>query len=228
MKPHGNRRKTALLTAAAAVLLAVLFFLLYYLLEIRVYTAAHFGIRTLKSEIDYDHDGIDDYTDILQGARAYIQTDPFYQSAYYEGGYPEDGIGVCTDVIWNAFANAGYCLKDLVDADIAENPEAYPTIAAPDPNIDFRRVRNLKIFFERNAQVLPTDTSDPAAWQPGDIVVYEPSHIAIISDRRNGRGLPYIIHHGSNPAKEENALTAMRIIGHYRWNGIDARDGRLK
>lgn len=33
-----------------------------------------------------------------------------------EGGYPPDNIGVCIDVVWRAFANAGYSLKDMVDA----------------------------------------------------------------------------------------------------------------
>ena len=61
------------------------------------------------------------------------------------------------DVIWNAFQEAGYSLKDLLDEDIKNNPTAYPTIETPDPNIDFRRVRNLKIFLERHAQILETD-----------------------------------------------------------------------
>ena len=42
------------------------------------------------------------------------------------------------------FAAAGYDLKSLVDGHIAENPELYPDEA--DPNIDFRRVKNLYIF----------------------------------------------------------------------------------
>ena len=39
-----------------------------------------------------------------------------YQSKYYAGGYPDDGLGVCTDVIWQALQAAGYDLKALVDA----------------------------------------------------------------------------------------------------------------
>ena len=37
---------------------------------------------------------------------------------YYSGGYPPDSEGVCTDVIWRALKNAGYSLKDMVDADM--------------------------------------------------------------------------------------------------------------
>ena len=35
----------------------------------KVYSAKDFEIETIKSKIDFDNDGIDDYTDILQGAR---------------------------------------------------------------------------------------------------------------------------------------------------------------
>ena len=39
-------------------------------------------------------------------------------------------------------------LKDLVDADIAENPQAYSqVVSVPDPNIDFRLVPVLEVFF---------------------------------------------------------------------------------
>ncbi|MPN14651.1 hypothetical protein SDC9_161978 [bioreactor metagenome] len=42
-------------------------------------------------------------------------------------------------------------------------------------------------------------------------------HIAIISDKRNKDGKPFIIHHGSDPAMEEDHLMAGKIAGHYRW-----------
>ncbi|MEA4988825.1 MAG: DUF1287 domain-containing protein [Anaerovorax sp.] len=180
------------------------------------YTAEDFGIQTIKSETDYNKNGTDDFTDILLGARSYVQTKPAYKSAYYSGGYPPDGVGVCTDVIWKAFQNAGYSLKDLVDDDIAKNLTSYTTITKPDPNIDFRRVRNLKIFFDRTASSLTLDVSSVEKWQPGDIVVYH-NHIAIVSNKRNKNGRPYIIHNAGQPNLEEDALTRQEIIGHYRW-----------
>lgn len=73
-----------------------------YLHSQKEYSAEELGITELRSIHDKDNDGIDDYTDILLGARAYIETNPIYKSKYYEGGYPDDGHGVCTDVIWNA------------------------------------------------------------------------------------------------------------------------------
>ena len=69
-----------------------------------------FGIESFKSSVDKDGDGIDDQTDILEGARAYIQTSPIYKSKYYKTGYPDDHYGVCTDVVANALVNAGYDL----------------------------------------------------------------------------------------------------------------------
>ena len=190
----------------------------------RWYTAAELGIPELKSDVDADGDGVDDFTDLMLGARAYIETDPHYKSAYYEGGYPDDGNGVCTDVVWQAFRAAGYELKDLVDADILARPEAYDNIIQPDPNIDFRRVTNLDHFFREYAQTLTTSFDDPAQWQPGDIVIFgDCDHIAICSDRRNREGIPFIIHHG-NPieeAVERNQIYRQPVTGHYRWAPTD-------
>lgn len=184
-----------------------------------VHYSSDFGFEDIRSPLDADGDGVDDYTDIKDGALAYIATDPVYGSKYYAGGYPDDGQGVCTDVIWNAFAAAGYDLKSLVDRDIADNPDAYPEIEKPDPNIDFRRVRNLRIFFERNAESLPLDFKNPSDWQPGDIVVFE-GHIGICSDKRNFRGVPYLIHHGNivSGAVEADEMRYFTVVGHYRWH----------
>lgn len=170
------------------------------------------------SETDADGDGIDDYTDILEGARAYIATDPVYKSEYYEGGYPDDGCGVCTDVVWNALDAAGYSLKDMVDQDIAEHPEEYD-IDRPDPNIDFRRVKNLCVFLERHAESLSTDMYDTEAWQGGDIVVF-PKHIGIVSDKCSRNGVPLLIHHASRlqGAVEADDMEKFTVVGHYRWN----------
>ena len=185
------------------------------------YTAQDFGIETVISKTDYDNDGIDDYTDILQGAKIEAKNKPTYKSAYYAGGYPPDNEGVCTDVIWRALKNAGYTLKDMVDKDIKENTNKYLRVAGkPDPNIDFRRVPNLKVYFERNHIVLTTDLTKIEQWQPGDIVVFGSKHIGIISDKRNEKGIPYLIHNGGQPIREEDFLETYDkyepISGHYR------------
>jgi len=189
----------------------------------KVYYAEDFGITTLKSEIDFDKDGIDDYTDIMLGARKDAENHPTYKSVYYSGGYPPDNEGVCTDVVWRAFKNAGYSLKDLIDEDIKNNVDKYPRVEGkPDPNIDFRRVPNLISFFSRNAISLTTDLNEIAEWQPGDIVTFEKNHVGIISDKRNKNGVPYLIHNGGQKNREEDILEIYilysEISGHFRWN----------
>ena len=159
---------------------------------------------------------------IMMAAKVYISNENLrYDDSYFAGGYPPDDIGVCTDVVWKGLAGIDVSLKDLVDADIAENPQAYSqVVSVPDPNIDFRLVPVLEVFFQRNAQVLTTDPDAVLAWQPGDLVTFESSHIAVVSNLRNIWGRPYIIQHGKDPAAEEDRLVAsdgMEISGHYRW-----------
>ncbi len=184
-----------------------------------MFTEKFFEIERIESPIDYDNDGIDDYEDIYEGAMNYVKTDPLYFSDYYEGGYPPDDIGVCTDVVWNALKNAGYILKDMVDEDIAKNKKLYPAVGKnPDPNIDFRRVRNLRIFFSRYYESLTLDINDIEQWQLGDIITFGDTHIGIISKYRNIYGVPYVIHHGGKtPAGQYNILTKKsNISGHFR------------
>ena len=174
-------------------------------------------ISQFHSSVDRDDDGVDDQLDILNGALAYVSTHPKYKSRYYETGYPDDGYGVCTDVVAYALKNAGYDLQALVDTDIREHPEEYG-ITAPDKNIDFRRVRNLKVFFSRNTVKLTTNVSETEQWQGGDIVIFE-RHIGIVSDRRNKNGVPYVIHHNDpwQTAYEQDVLEKRTdIVGHYR------------
>ena len=193
----------------------LLLLLIFYFLTRKTYTNEDFNIPNIKSNIDYDNDGIDDYTDIYLSALDYVKTKPKYKSKYYNGGFPNDNFGVCTDVVAFAFLNAGYNLRDLVDEDIKKNIELY-NIDKPDKNIDFRRVKNLKIFFDRNASTLTNDVNWYMDFQKGDIVVFD-KHIAIISEKRNKKGIPYIIHNSGNFKYVEDALTRYNIVGHYRW-----------
>ena len=193
-------------------------FLDYYnLIPKKYYSGEDFNIDYVYSDHDQDKDGGDDYVDLLNGARKFVEQSPKYKSEYYAGGYPPSGVGVCTDVVATSFLEAGYDLRELVDQDIRAHRESYPEIKVIDKNIDYRRVRNLKIFFDRNAFSLTTDIKQIEKWQGGDIVIF-PNHIAVVSDRRNKEGIPYIIHHGGQPVYEEDALKRYEgsILGHYR------------
>lgn len=212
-----RRRKIAFLLLLAAVAAAVI--ILIRREEKPYYTAEELGIPVVTSPHDGDGDGVEDFADMVAGIRAYFETKPHYESKYYAGGYPDDGLGVCTDVVWQGFRGAGYELKELVDEDIAAYPDSYP-YADPDPNIDFRRVVNLDTFFRRHAQVLTNLLDDPAQWQAGDIVVFgDCEHIAVCSDKRDKHGIPFLLHHGNpfDDAVERADIYKKEITGHFRW-----------
>lgn len=178
------------------------------------YDNTHFNIPTYISKIDQDQDGIDDQTDILNEAKKYIETKPKYKSKYYDTGYPNDQYGVCTDVIAFALKGAGYDLMKLINEDIKHNIERY-NLEKVDKNIDFRRVKNIRIYLENHAIKLTNNINKIDQWQGGDIVIFE-EHIAIISDKRNSKGITYIIHNASRPLYEEDAILNYKIVEHYR------------
>lgn len=214
------KKRTLIILAFTIVLfLLIALYLLYKFnyLPHKKYTNDFFNIKTYVSDIDKDNDGIDDQTDILINARNYIATKPKYKSKYYGQGYPDDGYGVCTDVVAFALKDADYDLRELVNEHIKANKDLY-NITTIDKNIDFRRVSNLNTYFDYNAVSLTTNKKKIAEWQGGDIVVFK-KHIGIVSDKRNRKGINFVIHH-ANPYQryyEEDILESHKdIIGHYR------------
>ena len=192
-------------------------------------TAARSTVPAITSPVDFNRNGIDDCTDILRGARLDAQNRPRYDPSYFAGGYPPEDAGVCTDLVWRAFKHAGYDLKAMVDKDIDGNTSLYPRVEGrPEPNIDFRRVPNLLVFFQRHAQILGTDLAQTEEWQPGDIVTFGTWHVAIVSDQRNEDGLPYILHNMGQYEREDDALASWGvggdkgISGHFRWDASQA------
>ena len=214
-------RKKVLIISSIILIITILLttYILYMFNYIphKKYSNADFGIETYISLIDKDEDGIDDQTDILNNVRNYIKTKPKYKSKYYATGYPNDEFGVCTDVVAFGLKDAGYDLMTLVNEDVKNNRDRY-NIEIADKNIDFRRVNNLKIYFDNNAIKLTTDISKIKEWQGGDIVIFT-KHIGIISDKRNKNGVPFVIHHANPYQKyyEEDILEWRNdIVGHYR------------
>ena len=197
-------------------------------------------VPEIKVTADKDNDWIPDNLDIAQGARKEVVNKTTYKSWYYSGGYPPKNEGVCTDVVWRALKNAGYDLKSMIDKDIKNNLWVYKRVAwKPDPNIDFRRVPNLQTYLERHAKklttkIIPWDVGNLKQWQAGDIVIFwnhwtnrvktqskTLDHTAIISDKRNRKWVPYIIHNSAPVPKEQDWLiywneNVSKIIWHYR------------
>ncbi len=223
--------KNKLFIASVVITIGVVAFLCYNHI---VFQDAFFFVKReiiidkVICESDLDNDGISDMEDIVQGAKFEILNHTKYQSNYYEGGYPAKTEGVCTDVIWRALKNAGYDLKSNMDKDISQSTKDYiKGVVIPDPNIDFRRVKNQHVFFEKYAasfttEVKPYNKKNLYQWQAGDIIVLRKGeHVAIVSDKREKNGVPYIIHNSSTYPKEEYLLLKWsknkRIVGHYRF-----------
>lgn len=214
------KKKRTILLTLLIIVLGVLAYVLYItnVIPHKMYSSDHFNIEVYHSNVDKDNDSIDDQTDILIGVRNYISTSPIYGSKYYASGYPDDEYGVCTDVVAFGLKNAGYDIRELLNEDVKNNRDAY-NIDVIDKNIDFRRVSNLDVYLKRKAISLTTDLKKIEEWQGGDIVVFK-RHIAIVSNMRNYKGIPFIIHNVGRNQKsyEEDMLELYKsdIIGHYR------------
>ena len=179
------------------------------------------------SLVDSNDNSIADPIDIVNSARKEVENRTNYKSGYYDGGYPPDDEGVCTDVIWRGLKGAGIILKDVIDLDINKHTNLYSRVnGKPDPNIDFRRVPNQDVYLNRFAQSLTTELisgniENLEQWQPGDIVVFLEKgfhHTGIVSDKRAEDGTPYFIHN-IRPFAAEVKLSSFKtpIAGHYRW-----------
>lgn len=212
-------KKKIVILSILLIFVSIIIYILYLfnIIPHKKYTNEHFKIDTYRSTIDKDNDGIDDQTDILNNVRNYIKTKPKYLSKYYGTGYPDDNHGVCTDVVAFGLKDAGYDLRELVNEDIKKNRDSY-NIEVIDKNIDFRRVQNLRVYFKNNSIELTTDLKQIKEWQGGDIVIFD-KHIGIVSDKRNYKGIPFLIHHNKssqNHGYEEDVLSNYKITGHYR------------
>ncbi|MEQ8175140.1 MAG: DUF1287 domain-containing protein [Syntrophomonadaceae bacterium] len=165
---------------------------------------------------------------IVLGARQEVSRGTVYDASYQQLAYPGGdvplGRGACTDVVIRAIRNAGLDLQVLVHEDMKQNFSAYPQLwglKKPDSNIDHRRVPNLVCFFTRHGQTLSKQVDGNLdEWQWGDVVIWRfPNgllHCGVISDRKNGAGMPLVIHN-CDVAREQDILTYWEIIGHYRY-----------
>ena len=151
-----------------------------------------------------------------------LRYDPAYQSIPFPGGDVPMDRGVCTDVVVRAYRGVGIDLQVVVNQDMRKAFSAYPRawgLAKPDPNIDHRRVLNLRVFFTRHGQSLPISlvASD---YRPGDIVTWRLSdgrpHIGLVSDKVHN-GKPLIVHNIGMGAQEEDILFTFTVTGHYRY-----------
>ncbi|MBT3201633.1 MAG: DUF1287 domain-containing protein [Phycisphaerales bacterium] len=166
---------------------------------------------------------------IVAAARSQIGKTVHYDGSYVRLEYPMGDVpisrGVCTDVVVRALRDAlGMDLQQLMHEDMKTAFSAYPTkwgLRAPDPNIDHRRVPNLRCYFERKGYSVGV-TRNKHDYLPGDLVTCKISkltHIMIVSDRKTSSGTPLVIHNGGSGTRENNNLFDYHLTGHYRITG---------
>ncbi len=175
-----------------------------------------------------------------------VTYDPAYVRLKYPGGDVAPDRGVCTDVVIRAYRELGIDLQQRVHEDMRRAFRAYPArwgLRRPDPNIDHRRVPNLRRFFTRHGRALPvTATADD--YQPGDLVTWDVAkpvrgaqpllgggtarrlrfarlpHIGIVTAKLSHDGKrPLIVHNIGAGTQLEDILFAYEITGRYRFGG---------
>jgi uncharacterized protein len=151
--------------------------------------------------------------------------DPAYVRLAFPGGDVPRDRGVCTDVVVRAYRDAfGYDLQLKLNADMRVAFASYPRrwgLAAPDTNIDHRRVPNLQTFFARQGAEKPKPAR-PTDWQPGDIVSQmipgNKPHIGIIAAAMNAAvDRPLVIHNIGRGTQIEDILDLFPVTGCYRF-----------
>lgn len=194
------------------ILILILFFTFCFL---KIFAFSYNTVNT-NEELSVLNQEINTHP-LVESARNQIGIVTKYDNQYYNGGYPPEGRGACTDVIERALMDQGYDLKNKIDKDMLNFPEEYP--CKSDPNINYRRVVNLKIFLDRYFEKIDLEQD----WQPGDIVTYDQIpgglwHIAILSDKKNKDGIPLLIHNYGRGVIEDDFLFKWpaAITGHYR------------
>lgn len=151
-----------------------------------------------------------------------------YDPSYYKIAYPNGDLpankGVAADVIVRCYRSMGMDLQVLVHEDMSENFRGYPGLwgaAAPDTNIDHRRVANLQRFFEHKGRTI-TASRNASDYLPGDIVVWElgnaEKHIGIIVPGPGDRAEEaWVVHNMGAGVKWENILFDYSVQRHFRY-----------
>jgi uncharacterized protein YijF (DUF1287 family) len=190
---------------------------------------------------DADDDGINDQKDIMQGAKDQLNSPARTirveegENNYFKDGDPPKDLAISADIVARALLEAGFNLRDLVYDDISNNFDQYSIKeiwgrSFCDPNIDYRRIQNLEIFFKRNAKDLGVffnalDEDNLNSWLPGDLVFFDmdgegfSDSTGIISDNTTRSGVPKIIYNYIDPGYtvERDILKEEVVTGHYRF-----------
>lgn len=169
---------------------------------------------------------------LAEAALARTQHAVTYDGSYRRIAYPLGDVpahlGVCSDVVIRAYRALGIDLQARVHEDMAADFSAYPAhwgLSKPDPNIDHRRVPNLRAYFARHGESLPVSRK-ASDYRPGDIVTWNLKgavggnlpHIGIVTGKRAAdTGNPLIVHNIGRGPRLDDMVLAYPITGHYRY-----------
>lgn len=154
----------------------------------------------------------------IERTRHQVRYVPDYVRIPYPGGDVPADTGVCTDEVIRSYRALGIDLQK----EVYEFRRA-TSARRPDPNIDHRRVPNLRVFFASKGESLPI-TTRAADYAPGDLVTWDLSrgvpHIGVVVARRHlFTGRYQIVHNIGQGPRMEDVLFAWKITGHYRYFG---------
>lgn len=164
------------------------------------YKASDFGIKTLYSKIDYNENGIDDYSDFLLGAKKRINKSDTYDS-----------------LLIRIFKYAGYNLEGIVKCYYSDNKQYYK---------GKEKIDLYKSFINSYATKIENDYKRIKDFQPGDFIFLQDG-IGILSDKRNKDGLNFLIMIKDGKVIEEDVLKEVKVSGHYRFDSALISDELL-
>lgn len=163
---------------------------------------------------------------LASAAMSQVGKTKLYDPAYVKLAFPKGDVpidrGVCTDVVVRAFREVGVDLQVELNRDMQANFSSYPALwklSRPDPNIDHRRVQNLRVWLSRRGKELPISKNGADYW-PGDLVTVNVgtlAHIMVVSTTPSADGTRYLIAHNIGEGTQvEDRLFEFPITGHYR------------
>lgn len=155
--------------------------------------------------------------------------DTSYVPLAYPGGDVPQDRGAAADEIIRIYRKVGIDLQREINEDKRAHFREYPFLwfqFRVDPNIDHRRIPNLMVFFKRRGRALPISRS-VGDYLPGEIVAWDLGDdtldIGVVVNRYGAGGIPLVVHNKSAGPQLEDVLFKGKMIGHFRFTGLELR-----
>jgi len=204
--------------------------LLYFAIIVIFFTSCKLNSKELSESLLKKTQLLEKF---LIAAKYLSRQKTIYSPAYINIPYPMGDVpkstGVCTDLVIRAYRAINIDLQKLLHEDMKKNFNKYPSkqlygLKKPDKNIDHRRVPNLMTFFKKHGiEIKIKNIHSLKNLHPGLIVVFDlynngrPTHIGIISDKKDSAGFPKVCHHFPPYPAENSFLTLYKILGVFKF-----------